>query len=300
MQHDIAVIIPAYKGKFLKKTLDSIAAQECKDFTLYIGDDCSPEDLEGIVKPYTGSISIKYRRFSSNLGKKDLLAHWDRCIRMSCEHYIMFFSDDDIMPSDAICRAREYIARYPDHSFFRFNLCNINEMSETTHTNPDFPGPVSSAEELLCDKLGCRRSSAAIEYVFTRDLYDSVGGFVRFPLAWCSDDATWYLMAKENGVVNISGRPFMWRNAEGCNISNSSGYNHDKIEAVVMFLGWLGSNYTGLRTKTFRKSICTYLETILNVSLGRDYSKYDLYRICREAYRLTGPAAMKIFFNNIL
>lgn len=39
----LAIVIPAYKGRFLKETLDSIAVQAHKDeFVLYIGDDASP------------------------------------------------------------------------------------------------------------------------------------------------------------------------------------------------------------------------------------------------------------------
>ena len=46
----LEVYIPAYKGRFLKETLDSIAVQAHKDeFVLYIGDDASPERLDKIV-----------------------------------------------------------------------------------------------------------------------------------------------------------------------------------------------------------------------------------------------------------
>ena len=41
-QNNLAIVIPAYKSTFLPAALDSIAAQTCQDFTLYIGDDCSP------------------------------------------------------------------------------------------------------------------------------------------------------------------------------------------------------------------------------------------------------------------
>ena len=49
----LAIIIPAYKETFLRKALESIASQTCKDFTLYIGDDCSPNDLKSIVSDFT-------------------------------------------------------------------------------------------------------------------------------------------------------------------------------------------------------------------------------------------------------
>ena len=40
---NLAIVIPAYKSTFLPVALDSIVAQTCKDFTLYIGGDCSSE-----------------------------------------------------------------------------------------------------------------------------------------------------------------------------------------------------------------------------------------------------------------
>lgn len=52
----IAIIVPAYKRRFLQATLNSIAQQSCKNFILYIGDDASPENLEPIVRSYEHTI----------------------------------------------------------------------------------------------------------------------------------------------------------------------------------------------------------------------------------------------------
>lgn len=73
----MAIVIPAYKGRFLKETLDSIAVQAHKDeFVLYIGDDASPERLDKIVESYQNKVNLVYHRFSENMGGKDLVAHW--------------------------------------------------------------------------------------------------------------------------------------------------------------------------------------------------------------------------------
>ena len=67
MTHRLAIIIPAYKATFLPAAFDSIAAQTCKDFTLYVGDDCSPEPIGRIVEQYRDKIEIVYQRFDTNL-----------------------------------------------------------------------------------------------------------------------------------------------------------------------------------------------------------------------------------------
>lgn len=49
MEEKIAIVIPAYKCRFLRQTLDSIVVQTCRSFTVYIGDDASPQNLKEIV-----------------------------------------------------------------------------------------------------------------------------------------------------------------------------------------------------------------------------------------------------------
>lgn len=104
MQRDLAIIIPTYKESFLDAALDSIAAQTCQDFTLYIGDDyCSPYDLKSIVDRYRDKIHLVYKRFDTNMGGKDLVAQWERCIDMSQdEEWIWLFSDDDVMEASCV------------------------------------------------------------------------------------------------------------------------------------------------------------------------------------------------------
>ena len=58
--HQLAIVIPAYKAKYLRDTLESISQQTCKNFTLYIGDDHSPEDIYSIVQQFENKINIIY------------------------------------------------------------------------------------------------------------------------------------------------------------------------------------------------------------------------------------------------
>jgi hypothetical protein len=104
MEEKIAIVIPAYKCRFLRQTLDSIVVQTCRSFTVYIGDDASPQNLKEIVSDYADKMNIVYRRFDTNLGGVDLPGHWDRCIALAKEPVVWFFSDDDLMPQDGVER----------------------------------------------------------------------------------------------------------------------------------------------------------------------------------------------------
>lgn len=85
MKNKLAIIIPAYKACFFREVLDSIVRQSNRDFTVYIGDDASPDDLESIVSDYKDKLDIFYFRFEQNWGGRDLVAHWERCIELSDE-----------------------------------------------------------------------------------------------------------------------------------------------------------------------------------------------------------------------
>lgn len=66
MEEKIAIVIPAYKCRFLRQTLDSIVVQTCRSFTVYIGDDASPQNLKEIVSDYADKMNIVYRRFDTS------------------------------------------------------------------------------------------------------------------------------------------------------------------------------------------------------------------------------------------
>lgn len=292
----LAIVIPAFKIRFLSQTLDSIARQSCKDFTLYIGDDNSPDDIYSVVREYEDVIDIVYKKFPENLGSKDLLSHWERCIDMAVEPYIFFFSDDDIMPFDIVSRFYDTLSKYPQKEFFRIQLAVVSERNELISTNSCLKDTVT-AEEMLCDKLFGKMNSAACEFIFSANLYHKIKGFVHFPLAWCSDDATFFKMAQEaDGAIAIHGYPVLWRNAEGVNISNDKSYNKEKVTATLMFIRWLRENYSYRKDRYFKQSLYRYIRCLLRETLQWNYSNKDLFSLCKSIYCITPKYSVKLFF----
>lgn len=302
MERSLAIIIPAYKSRFLGQALESAARQTCKDFTLYIGDDNSPEDLYTIVRGYQDRINIVYQKFGTNLGGKDLPAHWERCIEMAKEPYIYLFSDDDIMPCDIVERFLMTLEQYPGHDFFRMQLAVIDQDNNITRCNPPLHEDNTDARTLLLDKLSCRTTSAACEYIFSAKLFKSTGGFVHFPHAWCTDDATWFRMAKAaGGAVSIKGYPALWRNVSNCNISDSSRYDMDKEKATAMFIEWLAQNYPELlKDKEFISGLYIYVRCILDISLAGRCSREGFEGICNALRKFSRRAASKVRFRSII
>lgn len=292
----IAIIIPAYKTRFLKKTLDSIACQTNRNFTLYVGDDASPEDIWEVVEPYKNQMEIVYHRFETNLGSRDLTAHWERCIRLSHEPVIWLFSDDDLMPFDAVERIERMLERAgTERVMFRFPLTVVDGQGHELRRNPEAVCVDTTAYSLLLDKLCGRIDSAACEYVFSRDVWEQAGGFVSFPLAWCSDDATWVKFGNYAGKIGmLSGRPVCWRNAEGANICNSSLYDREKLEATRQFICWIREECKDhLDDEQLHQALAVYVQTILRCSVQWHYSTVELYGLCRALWGISPQASFR-------
>ena len=251
----LAIIIPAYKETYLKDTLDSLLNQTSKTFVVYIGDDHSPADLKGIIDEYIGHLSIVYKRFEENVGGKSLVAHWKRCVEMSNEEFIWLFSDDDLLPLDAVERFWKFEATHEG----AFDICRlplelIDRSAHPVLKLEDYPNHMSS-EEYLKKRLSCEILSSASEYIFTRAIYEKYG-FLEFPLAWCSDDASWAQMAQDNGLYTIEGLPVQLR-MSGDNISSRDDNHLTKFYSNILFVDWISKHfnipekylYTYLRAK---------------------------------------------------
>ena len=246
MTHRLAIIIPAYKATFLPAALESIAAQTCKDFTLYIGDDCSPEPIGSIVEQYRDKIDLVYQRFDSNLGGKDLVAQWERCIAMSKdEPYIWLFSDDDVMEPDCVAQLFRVIDTMQGiYNLYHFDVKEINEEGLVTKALPEYP-QVLSAYDYYKGKTTGRYRSYVVENVFSRKIYEKSGGFKNFDLAWGSDVATWCIFCGKKGMFKIPGAHVLWRrSSQNITPDKSRQIAERKLKSECEFLNWSYNNFS--------------------------------------------------------
>ena len=214
---ELAIVMPVYKPDFLREALRAIAAQTDRRFTLYIGDDASPYDLESIIGEFTADLPIVYHRFSSNLGATDLVGHWERCISLTQdEPWLWLFSDDDIPGPDCVRDFYVALNDNPHAELFHFNVRIIDSEGKLVSTPSSYP-PMMNAGEFLEAKLRGRIISFVVEFIFSRNLYERVGGFQNFDLAWGADFMTWLKMASRTsyGIVTIPGNSGVdWRKSD--------------------------------------------------------------------------------------
>lgn len=212
--NQLAIVIPAYKIDFFRATLDSLAAQTCKDFTVYVGDDCSPSDFENLVNEYKDKLVIHYTRFETNMGGKDLVGQWTRCIELTQEEpWIWLFSDDDVMSPTCVESFYKTVEKASNHDLYHFDIDAIDAEGKVVFECRRFPDIMSSLDfykKKENDDIDC----FVVEYIFSRKVYEITGGFQNFDLAWGADIATWVKFSHEKGIKNISEARVFWRKSD--------------------------------------------------------------------------------------
>lgn len=235
----LAIVIPAYKINFFEKVLQSLNQQTNKEFNVYIGIDASQFDFESIIKKYQKNINITYKRFEENLGGKDLVAQWNRCLSLiQNEEWIWLFSDDDMM--DNSCVESFYKQLHIDDSFdlYHFNVNIINEKDEILNITPTYPNIIQSTT-FLKQKCSAKIDSYVVEYIFRRTTFIKVGGFQKFDLAWGSDISTWAKIGQYKGIKTINEGRVLWRRSS-VNITPAKDNKIiiRKLSANVQFFLW--------------------------------------------------------------
>lgn len=237
-------VLPAYKTRFFKEAIDSILAQTYTDFELIIVNDASPGDMDSIVKSYNDP-RIRYYINEQNIGGKDLVAQWNRCLEYAKGEYVILASDDDVYSSLYLEKMDELVCKYPEVNIFRplTQLVDGNDVVirsfNTKHVLDKECECMTQVKYLYILMRGLIGSGIA-HYVFRRTELMRIGGFFKLPSAWGSDDVTAVTMA-ENGIAVYPEVLFSFRSS-GINITcrkSSVKDLHDKLSSYKIYEKWL-------------------------------------------------------------
>lgn len=219
-------LLPAYKGKYLAEMLQSIAAQTYTDFKVIISDDCSPEDLMSICKPFLADPRFTYRRNEKNMGATSLVSHWNLLLSLCDTEFCVMASDDDLYEPTFLEEMDRLVQKYPQCDLFHARCCVINSNGEIVKKDAVYEEYVPQIEYL--GFLGEKDHIECIaNYVYRTCKLREIGGFVDLPLAWTSDTATDNLMS-ENGCASSDAILFKFR-MSGYNISSVASDSRERM-----------------------------------------------------------------------
>lgn len=307
----LAIVIPAYKASYFRQVLDSISNQTCKNFVLYIGDDCSPYNLDEIVEDYKEYIPIVYKHFDENLGGKNLVDHWNRCIDMvRNEDYIWFFSDDDKMERNCVADFYQALINVGEKDLFHFNVQVIDEKNRVidpvAYKKRPFPIYMTQTDYIK-GRLNFQLNSFVVEYIFKKERFEEVGRFQKFDLAWGTDDATWMKMAARNGIHTIETSKVFWRlSSENISPNKSHDILIRKMNSTFKFLTFVKKYFEFKRIDKYcfnywlhsMWNACAFLQKHEILSLNRGFQKaFDISIYCQ--LKLNTLCLLRVFYKKI-
>jgi glycosyltransferase involved in cell wall biosynthesis len=109
----ISVLIPTYNyARFLPAAIESVLAQEFRDFELLIVDDCSADDTAEVVQPFRDRDPRVH--FSVNAANLGMVDNWNHCLELARGEYIKFlFGDDKLCHRQALGKMAAMLEKHP-------------------------------------------------------------------------------------------------------------------------------------------------------------------------------------------
>lgn len=228
----VTVAIPTYKGVFLRNAIDSVLNQDYKNLELIIVNDQSPEDIGSIVKSYNDE-RIKYYVNESNIGGKDLVASWDRCLSYASGEFFCLLCDDDVYKPQLISTLLSLSYTYRECNVFRARCELIDIKGNVSELYPSCPCYETSYDYMYHVFKGLRRQTIS-EFMYRTEHIRKCGGYVHFPIAWHSDYWSTFNISREGGIASTNKVLVTFR-MSGENISSKlNKYGIEKAKANMM------------------------------------------------------------------
>ena len=162
----VTVCVPVRNGAFtIRRTLDSILAQDYPNFEVIVSDNCSDDDTASIVQEYAEQ-GVQYY-FNPKLEEWGE-SNWNYILSLAKGHFIALYHSDDIYTPIMVSRQVEFLLNHPKAS----------AVFTKTQTIDEFDRPIRNGLRRLPEELKDRE-----EFDFP-DLLNAVlkqGNFLTVP-----------------------------------------------------------------------------------------------------------------------
>lgn len=270
MSLQFSILLPTFKGRFLKECIDSVRAQTYDNWELVIVNDASPEDIDSIVATYHDP-RIRYYKNAHNYGAKRLVEQWNYCLSLAQGKYVICMGDDDRLSPTCLETYAELIQHYPDVTILHGQTDIIDEHGQLirhTAARPEW----ESALSMIYHRIYDRRAQFIGDFCYKTEELRGRGGYYNLPYAWGSDDISAIQAADKNGIANTQEVVFEYRD-NSASITRQS-YTFGKMYATLLKMLWL----------------CKYLREPATDSQDESYRRQLkrklLYQTCLQWYYL--------------
>ncbi len=189
MKRLLSVIIPSYNhARFIAEAIESVAAQRHENLELVVVDDGSTDESVEVIRSVLAEVDIPHVQLieQENRGAPAAI---DRGVQASAGEWLSILNSDDTFHPERFSRIREEVPEEGD--FFAFSM--VRMVDHERRPLPDSSETVAGYQHALYEASQCPTIGYALlrnnfsvtsgNFVFTRALYDKLGGFGNYELA---------------------------------------------------------------------------------------------------------------------
>ncbi|MGC4041469.1 MAG: glycosyltransferase [Flavobacterium sp.] len=292
----LAIVIPYYKSAYFEQTLQSLENQTNRQFSVYIGDDASPENPAGIISKFEGKIAINYKRFDQNFGGISLTKQWKRCLEMTQdEQWVMILGDDDVLGENVVEEFYDSIEKIKENNCNVIRLATQKIDNDSNIRSDVYQHPEVEKSTAFLTRIYAENSRSSLsEYIFNKEILMRKG-IIDFPVAWHSDIVLVLEISDFKEVYSINSAVVSVRVSQE-SISGSNSYIKPKAKADFQFAGYLIRNLRKF-TPEEQKAIIPRIEKLaLN---NRKQFKFGLKIILLYLSRMEFPKTFSFIYKSI-
>lgn len=119
--HPVTVVIPVYnRAGIVRRVLESLDAQSCRDFGVVLVDNASTDGTRAVLEEWSRQTSLTVRIASES--RRGAAAARQTGLGLCDSEWVMFFDSDDIMLPDHIGRALREARCHPDADMIGWDI----------------------------------------------------------------------------------------------------------------------------------------------------------------------------------
>jgi glycosyltransferase involved in cell wall biosynthesis len=217
----VSVIIPTYnRGWIVKEAIESVLAQDYRDFELIVVDDGSTDNTDDILNSYRGDIMV-FRQENQGVS-----AARNRGLAEASGRFIAFLDSDDLWLPQKLFRQVEFFNKNPDAQ-----ICQTEEtwIRKGVRVNPKKRHKKPWGMIFEPSLALCLVSPSAV--MIRRSLLEKVGGFDE-TLPACEDYDLWLRTSCRYPVYLIETPLIIKRGGHNDQLSASSGLDKFRIKSL--------------------------------------------------------------------
>lgn len=225
----ISIGLPAVKHQFLEEAIGSVLAQDYPAFELIICNDRSDPRIRAIVEGFADPRI----RYAEGEGPLEVIPNWNHVLSLARGEYFVLFADDDRYHPGFLSALYRCFLDHPEVAVAHCRVNRIDSRGVNGGMTPLCPAWESGLEFIL-NRVEGNREQFAPEFMVRTDRLRAIGGFAELPLAWGSDDLTWFRLALAGGIAFHPEPLADWRRSSG-QISES-GDTGLRMKAVDLYM----------------------------------------------------------------